>query len=445
MHFRRFSILAFAFVTLSSLSSAQALLGNTPQLNSRAGAAYTLFLDFSGFQYTGTWGGGTPGTRPAFDGATGSFSTVQADRIKKIWASVAERYTPFNINVTTVDPAATAGQASTYLQRQQYYQTTAKMMQTLITGTNSWFSPGAGGVSYVGTTAGSWPANSQYHTNWVFPGNLGNDKNVGEATIHENGHGLGLDHHVDVNASGVGINNYSTNSGASGNGSFAPLMGVTYSSQRGLWAEGRVGSSGSATTNQDDVDELLNNPGMSLFDSGIGHTLFTATNVIASGGNLVTGANQGFLAPKLTAGLAEASGDQNYTRDFFKFRTAGGLVNFTVNFGSDRVTEGVADGGIMLDANLTIRNAQGNIVATGVRSGDTLRNTFSGNLSAGDYFAEISNVGGYTSTLNGFTRKFYTFGSYFLSGSNIQAVPEPTTLALLGLGLAGLARKRRKS
>ena len=124
---------------LAIVSTAQA---QVPSLSSRSGAAYTVYLDFAGFDYTGTWAGGTPGSTPAYG---------TASEVRDIWARTAEKYAAFNINVTTVDPAVTAGFLSTnYSGRQTYYDDQARMMHTVIGGDGSWF--GGGGVSYVGVT-----------------------------------------------------------------------------------------------------------------------------------------------------------------------------------------------------------------------------------------------------------------------------------------------------
>ena len=114
---RRLSI-AFGVIAVSLFVAelrADTHASDVPQLNSRPGAAYTVYLDFAGFNFTGTWGGdgsgaGTPGSTPAFDNvaSTGGFNTTQQNDIREIWARVSQCYTAFNINVTTVDPAVAA-------------------------------------------------------------------------------------------------------------------------------------------------------------------------------------------------------------------------------------------------------------------------------------------------------------------------------------------------
>ena len=90
-----------------------------PALNSRPGAAQTLYLDFDGsapfswFNATGSYVVRGPnsirivtGAVQAFsiDGDFNNFSAAELDTINHIWQWVAEKFSPFTINVTTVDP-----------------------------------------------------------------------------------------------------------------------------------------------------------------------------------------------------------------------------------------------------------------------------------------------------------------------------------------------------
>ena len=222
---------SFSFATLAML----ALLGTAnaglavPKYDSRPDAAYTLYLDFGGFDYNGAWAGRTPGSTPAYDsdGNASSFSARELNDIQKIWARTAEKYTAFNINVTTVDPAA-SGLADA--SRQSYYDNTARVMHTVVGGDGSWI--GGGGYSYVGTMKNSsaqYGALNGAHTNWVFA-NLAPEylQFVAEATAHENGHGLGLNHQSDLTVGSGQDREYSLGDNAhDGQSSVAPVMGVS--------------------------------------------------------------------------------------------------------------------------------------------------------------------------------------------------------------------------
>lgn len=114
------SLRTLGVAALRLVVSGQALAGlAVPSLNSRPGAAYTLYLDFGGFNYTGSWANRTPGNVPAFstDDDLTTFSAGDITALREAWAAVAQKYTAFNVNVTTVDPAIAAGQSGTDLAR----------------------------------------------------------------------------------------------------------------------------------------------------------------------------------------------------------------------------------------------------------------------------------------------------------------------------------------
>jgi hypothetical protein len=75
-------------------------------LHSNPGAKATLYLDFNG-HFEPVYGAYTNVTNPAYDvdGDATTFSDHELDNIAEIWAAVAEDYAPFNIDVTTVEPA----------------------------------------------------------------------------------------------------------------------------------------------------------------------------------------------------------------------------------------------------------------------------------------------------------------------------------------------------
>ncbi len=444
--------LVFSSLTLAVVSNAIADQHPTVQaLSSRPGAGYTLYVDFAGFNFTGTWGntGASPGSTNAyFDVASnGSFNASQNAAIKEVWERIAEKYVAFNINVTTIDPAVGAGLAGTDAQRQKYYDDTAQIMHTVVGGGGSWYGP-AGGVSYVGVaqntqnTSGNGGFGMGYHTNWVFAAEAPTAYQfVGEATAHEDGHGLSLSHQSDYNGGGY-QNEYSAGNGT-GNGSYAPTMGVSYYSQRGTW---RVGaSSGLGGGTQNDVSTLLSNNNMGgLLDDGIGHSFATATTLSLTGTTVNPGVSKGFIKPSSNANPT-AIGEGNYTSDVFAFASTGGVVSLTATDGSQYITPGVADPGATLNSNLRIYDANGNLVGVATKDSTTLFETYSGNLVAGNYFAVVTSNGGlvYGGQYN--NASYYDMGSYFLTGSGALAapVPEPASMVALVAGIGMLARRRR--
>lgn len=404
-----------------------------PQLSSNPGARYTVFLDFSGFNYNGTWGGKTPGNVPAYtqDSDATTFNSAEITSIKEAWARTAVAYVGFNVNVTTIDPA-TAGM--TDAQRQTWYDQTQYVTHTIIGGSYNWYGA-AGGVSYVGI-AQQATTSAGRRTNWIFPvnGTGTGAKYVAAATIHEDGHHLRLSHQHDE-ASGA---EYSTNNNAQGNGSYAPIMGASYYSQRGTWRVGKAG------TNANDVAELQNNTNIgSLLDSGIGHTIASATSLAVNGDGTINAAlAKSWIMPMASTGYS-AIGENSYTKDYFKFQSNGGVISLTANDGSQFLQAGVADPGATMRCVLRILDVNGNVVATGSEDATTLLHTWTGNLAVGTYYAQVVSYGDYISAYEPDSR-YFNMGAYFLSGSGFAPVPEPATCVALMGGLGVLLQRRKK-
>lgn len=281
--------------------------------------------------------------------------------------------------MTTRDPAVAAQQATSDATRQLYYDSTGRMMHTVIGGSGAWNGSG-GGVSFTGVTRPALPNSNGDHTDWVFaaqsPSNL---QFVAEAAAHENGHGLGLAQQSDWSGSTL-VREYSIGTGT-GPGSKAPIMGNSYTAQRGTW---RVGSNINNNT-QNDAAVIVNNTSMGPFvNDGIGHTLATATALPTSptthGVNAA--AARGIIVPPNNT-APSPSGEANYVPDFWSFTTGSGQITLTANAGGERITPGIPDPGATLDATLRILDANGVLVAQSATT--SLSETITMMLAPGSY------------------------------------------------------------
>lgn len=334
---------ASATVTSSaSVAAANSPLSALPILHSYPGASAKLYLDFVGAA-ANTWGSYSVPATPAYDidGDATTFSPTELSNVQQIWARVAEKYSPFNIDVTTQDPGVYADKVA---------------QRVVIGGNGSWFGS-AGGVSYVGSFSDFSP-----NTSYVFPAQLGNG-NVGyvsEAAAHEAGHAFNLDHQSLYNGA---TKTAEYNPGTS---AVAPVMGNSYSSTRGVWWYGQ--SSAGSSVYQDDVAVIASSlNGFGYRPDDYGGTPATAGAVTQVSPTSIS-----------AAGVIEKTSDA----DAFTFTTGAGTDTFTVSR--------AVDGG-MLDATLTLEDLNGNVIS----SADTtsLNETITTTLTAGTYVLVVGSHG----------------------------------------------------
>ncbi len=398
----------------------------TPAYSSSPGAAYTLYLDFSGFTFNGTWGntGKTPGTLSPFntDGNATTFSTTELSSISKIWTRTAEKYAPFNINITTVDPAVAAGQAANDTLRQQYYDHTSSVMHSIITPSSGWYGS-AGGVSYVGVVP-NYYSNGGYKTNFIFPNKLSNNNTyIAEAVAHEDGHALGLWHKAVVSG-GVVTGQYSEGHSSP---SQAPIMGNSYYASRGQWSSSTTTSVNNSTTPtaQNDAQILANNPGLDFINDGVGRSFSTASDLFLTGTSVNYNLAKGVIVPASQT-APNPTGVANYTAGYWAFATGAGNISLSLQSGRSTINPGTADPGAMLDATLELLNSSGIVIASSGTNAN-FSETVSATVAAGRYTLRVTSAG------DPLSRGYYDMGSYFLTGNvlaaaaaNLTATPSGT-------------------
>jgi hypothetical protein len=338
-------------------------LSSVPVLNSRPSASAQIYLDFLGAAAM-HWGSYNVPTTPAYDvdGDPTTFSPTELANINEIFQRVAEKYSPFNINVTTVDPGTYNNKGA---------------QRVVIGGAGAWLGSTAGGVSYVGSFTNGNP-----NTSWVFSKNLlnGDPKDTAEAASHEAGHAFGLEHQSLYSGTSK------TAEYNSGTALTAPVMGNSYSAARGLWWNGP--NSLSSTTIQDDLAVISNaSNGFGYRADDHGDTVSTADSFTVSGSTLT------------------ASGVIEKTTDVDDF-------SFTTGAGTDTFTLAVAPYGAMLDGTLRLLNSSGTVIATADTA--SLGETLSVSLSAGTYVLQVASHGGYGDV-----------GQYSVTGTVVEPLASP--------------------
>jgi hypothetical protein len=347
--------LLFAVATDPTLSPLSAV----PALNSRPGAAMKLFLDFNGHAPVIGWipGVNVPET-PAFDRdkRPDSFSAQELKAIQEMWARTAEKFSPFNLNVTTVDPG-----------NENDFETAVMVFG----GEGEWTQAGvtlAGIAPMFGFTS---PLTR--NVGFTFTGVGLTNLAAAETAAHEGGHMFGLEHQSLYSDSGTLIAEYST-----GDQYIAPIMGISDFADRGLWWYGPNRPNRlipedpeKGIFHQDDLAMLANVFGYAPDDYG--DTQFEAKEL------------KGVLGSMGASGVIGQPTD----RDVFKFTTSAGTVKFTVT----------TPVGGMLDASLSISDQFGNVLTDfgfpATAESAALSETLTWTVTEGTYFVTVYSEGNY--------------------------------------------------
>jgi hypothetical protein len=210
--------------------------------HSRPGSTNVVFIDFDGMTITNTAWNKNADVHVAmpFDpsGNGPEFTAEELSRIYHIWQRVSEDYRPFELDVTTEEPAT-------------FTPTTGRILVTRSTDENGiciyYCSPG--GIAYF-NVFGLADYVSYWSPALVFWDNMsgGTASYSSEASSHEFGHNVGLSHDGIINPDGTVYSYYRGH--GTGLTSWAPIMGASYYNNVTHWSKGEYTG---ANNTQDDL------------------------------------------------------------------------------------------------------------------------------------------------------------------------------------------------
>jgi hypothetical protein len=388
----------------SGTTEAAPTAGETFSLHSRPGATNVLYLDFDGhlIPSSSAWTGIDLDAVPYdTDSNRNSFSPDELTNIAEIWRRIAEDFKPFDVDVTTEEPA-------------YFGPTVARVLVTADTDANGNAMPaqGAGGVAYVGVW-GLSSYYSKYSPALVYFNNLGGGRAdyVAEAASHEAGHNLYLSHDATSSKSYYGGH-------GSGDISWGPLMGTGYNRNISQWSKGEYTD---ASNTEDDTGILAGHLAIRADDHA--DTLTGATRLINdAAGNISTTTPQD--DPDNLVSDNKGVIETEYDLDVYYFDTDGGPVSLAVTPAwQDRYTRG---------GNLDIHAALYDTSGTLLVESDSQTATdasLSVSLVAGRYYLAVQGTGSSESPYSAYG----SLGQYFITGTlpavNDGSAPVPNPMS----------------
>jgi len=377
-------------------------LDQTFLLHSRPGAKRTIYLNFKGAVLTGTVWNSTSSTITALpfdiDGVPYSFSSTELERIQYIWQRVSEDYAPFDVDVTTEQPAAEVLSRNT--STDQIFGTTV-----VVTNRSGVYSCSCGGVAYIGIFDN---VGDYYKPALVFYDALGsgNEKYVAEAISHEAGHNMGLGH------DGTATAGYYQGHGTGATG-WAPIMGVGYYQPLVQWSKGEY----SGANNVQDDYLVMESNGLPIRLDDHGDTLGTSTPL------------QPVTVNGATSLVADGVIERPSDVDVFSFVSGAGAVSITV---------APAARSANLDVLVELRNAAGALLAS-ANPVDSLPASLSPSLAAsGTYYVTVQGVGKGDPLGTGYT-DYGSLGVYSVSVSATPAASQPPVAVASATPTSGTA------
>ncbi|WP_183407690.1 fibronectin type III domain-containing protein [Nocardioides marmoriginsengisoli] len=393
--------------------AAAAPLNQTFRLHSLASSPRKLYLDFNGYTIPsgGDWSGAAAGPVSGFnlEGSASTFTAAELTRIQEIWRIVAEKYAPFNLDVTTQDPG-TAG-----LQRASASDNAfgVRMIVTSDPRPRSQGCGGCAGQAYLGVFDDP-NANHIRHA-WVYASAT---SGIGVATAnviaHEAGHTFGLHH--DGKSGLIGGTDY-----YGGHENWIPIMGL--STNGVALAQFSRGEYANATNTEDDLaiiaahgapyraDDYPNTPGTA--STLPTDSVYRRTGIIRSAGDVDVFKVNRACTGTLTATARPIGLGGALDIDLKVYGAAANLLGSNNPPSSQHL------------------NSAGDAVPDGV--GATV--TVSG-AAAGAYYVRVDGVGNGTPPANGYT-DYGSVGQYTVTISGCPA-SRPTAA---GIGTASSGKR----
>ena len=462
---------------------AEAKVPGNPADGSRPGAPVTVYLDFDGETLEGTnWNELQGEETLTFAPAAKADAAFQA----RVWASVAEDYAPFNVNVTTTNPGEDALFKTS--EDDNAYGSHVIVTDSYTDVLDEAY--GTGGIAWGGGAGSDFLRGALVFTEGA-GGADATAKSVAEIASHESGHNFGLEH------DGHGSEEYY----APVEGLWGPIMGAGYEVPVTQWSNGDYAG---ATNDEDDLSVItdrsaaatyflyLTLPDGTIYDGpvcpfegsdpsdpkpGDKYQVPNAQNECDGSGEILTshwtftdraefaGDDHADEAANATAldnseGTFSAKGVIGSTGDVdqFALTTEGGKVTATVE---------VADISANLNAKLTLTNAEGTVVAEDAGAPERTSeaaakglgaSVTADNVKAGTYYLKVEGVGfgdnsNTTGTKAGGFSNYGSLGNYTLTGEaapkeivvEAPAITDPAdgstvtgpVTAISGTGLAG--------
>jgi hypothetical protein len=359
------------------------------KLHSNPNSTKIIYLDFDGHNITNSkWNEGRIPVIVAppcdWDGDPGTFSAYEQSQIRQIWASVAEDYAPFDVDVTT------EYMGEDFITRSNTSDAHYGLRVLLAPNISSWWGD-FGGYSFVDifSTIGTYMQPSVVFVDVLFY----YLKYIAECTSHESGHAFGLSHQ------GTSALDYYQGYGA-GDTSWAPIMGTGYYKNLVQWSKGEYPDA------NNHEDELAIITGKHLPYRADDHP-----DAIAGVVSWIENASSS------VSGIIERTGDV----DVVGFRAGAGSIALRCVLPAsvsnlDVLLELLASNGTVLVASNPVNERAASLGFT-----TTLPNTY--------YYARVSGVGRGLLALNetGAYSNYGSLGTYTLA---IEAPPLPTTEAL---------------